>query len=180
MIQRQRGDWLTIIIFSFIACVGLLPEGLPHGDDLSYELVRVAEYVHTLKAGGFPARWAANMASGYGEPIFNFFPPLFLSAAAGPVLLGSSIVSAIKIAILIFTTAGGVGMYLFASKFYGREGSLLAACLYIGAPYHVFDVFKSSFPGGCWRPPPLPSVFWPVRFPFFLKADYRMILCHAG
>jgi hypothetical protein len=162
MMLRQRWDWLTIILFSFVACVGLLPEGMPWGHDLSYELVRVAEYVNTLKTGGLPARWAVDLAGGYGEPIFNFFPPLFLSVAAGLVLLGAAIVTAVKIAILIFTMAGGVGMYLFAGKFYGRGGSLLAACLYIGAPYHLFGIYTrnaySEYAAGAVAP----YVFWAI------------------
>lgn len=149
-------------MFSFVACVGLLPQGIPEGHDLTYEIVRVAEYVNTLKDGGLPARWSANLAGGYGEPIFNFFPPVFLSVAGVLVFFGTSIITAIKIAILIFTVVGGVGMYLFASKFYGRAGSLLSGCLYIFAPYHMIDVYIRNAYAEYAACSLAPYVFWAI------------------
>ena len=139
--NRFNLDYLIIIILCLVFCVSLVHEGLIKGHDILYEITRVAEYSHSLKDTGFPVRWSANLEGGFGEPIFNFFPPLFLITSAIQMLLGFSITGAIKTSIFIFTLSGGIGMYLFAREFYGRNGGLIAAGLYIIAPYHFVDIY---------------------------------------
>jgi hypothetical protein len=99
---------------------------------------------------------------------------LFLSVAAVLVFLGTSIVTAIKIAILIFTVAGGVGMYLFASKFYGRAGSLLSGCLYTFAPYHMIDVYIRSAYAEYAACSLAPYVFWAITRICYENKEIKM------
>ena len=155
-------DYLFILIFSILFSVGLVHKGLPIGHDLIYEITRVAEYSHSLKDNGFPVRWSANLEGGFGQPIFNFFPPLFLITSAIQILLGFSITGSIKSSILIFTLAGGIGMYLFAREFYGRNGGLIGAGLYIIAPYHFVDIYIRNAYSEYAACSLAPFVFWSI------------------
>jgi hypothetical protein len=42
-------DYLPIFLVSLFLCAGLIPQGIPFGHDITYELVRVAEYAHSLE-----------------------------------------------------------------------------------------------------------------------------------
>lgn len=162
MEKRIFTDYLLITMLSLLTCVLMVHEGMPKGHDLVYEFVRLSEYVTSLKDGGFPVRWSANLEGGYGEPIFNFFPPLFLFVSAVQVFLGVSIATAAKGAIFIFTLAGGIGMYLFAGEFYERRGALLSACVYVLAPYHLCDIYIRNAYSEYTACSLAPFVFWGI------------------
>lgn len=153
-------DYLLIAIMSGIFCVGLAHKGMPIGHDLIYEVTRVAEYTNSLKNGGFPVRWSKNLERGCGEPIFNFFPPLFLTVSSIQILLGLSIVTAIKGSIFLFTFASGIGMYMFAKEFYNR--GLIVSCAYIFAPYHMVDVYIRNAYSEYAACSMAPFVFWGI------------------
>ena len=155
-------DYLFILIFSILFSAGLVHEGLPIGHDLIYEITRIAEYSDSLKGGGFPVRWSANLEGGFGEPIFNFFPPLFLITSTIQILLGFSITTVIKGSIFFFTLAGGVGMYLFAREFYERNAALFCACVNIIAPYHLADVYVRNAYSEYTACSLAPFVFWAI------------------
>ncbi len=130
-----------LLACSAIACLPLLRAGFYQGHDWIFEFVRIAEYSHSLEEGVFPVRWGANLAGGYGSPIFIFFPPVFLLVCGVFSILGMTFVASAKLAIFLLTVAGGVGMYWFSRELFGERGGMLAACLYVLAPYHFVDVF---------------------------------------
>jgi hypothetical protein len=128
-----------------VATHPLFRAGFFQGHDLILEFTRVAEYSHLLKAGVFPVRWGANLEGGYGYPIYNFFPPLFVLIASIFIIAGSfSVMSAIKSTIFLLALSAGIGMYWFAREHFGKRGGVLVACLYVLAPYHFIDVFNRN------------------------------------
>lgn len=145
MNENTRLFWLHIALLLACCAIAIHPlihAGLFQGHDFEIEVVRVAEYAHSLKAGVFPVRWGADLEGGYGYPIYNFFPPLFMLITSIFVIAGSlSVMSAIKSTILLLTLSAGIGMYWFAREHFGKNGGLLVACLYVLAPYHFIDVF---------------------------------------
>lgn len=134
--------YLLLLACSLLATYPLLQDGFSRGGDFTWEIVRVAEYAHSLKTGGFPVRWGDNLEGGHGYPIYNFFPPLFMFIASTFVIAGGfSVLSSIKITLFLLTLASGLGMYWFAREHFGNKGGLLAASLYILFPYHFIDIF---------------------------------------
>jgi hypothetical protein len=160
--NKTFSDCLLIVALSLVFCVGLVHYGMPRGHDIMYEITRVAEYSHAIKDSGFPVRWSANLEGGFGEPIFNFFPPLFLIISSIQIILGISIANAVKGSIFIFTLAGGMGMYIFARRFYERNGSLVSACIYIISPYHLVDVYARNAYSEYTACSLAPFVFWGI------------------
>lgn len=134
--------YLLLLACSLLAISPLLQDGFPKGGDFTWEVVRVAEYAHSLKDGGFPVRWGGNLEGGYGYPIYNFFPPVFLLIASTFIIAGGfSVLTSIKITLFLLTLSSGVGMYWFSREHFGNKEGLLAATLYILFPYHFVDVF---------------------------------------
>lgn len=145
MLNKFRPEYALLLACSLVASHPLFHAGFFQGHDLILEFTRVAEYSHLLKAGVFPVRWGADLEGGYGYPIYNFFPPLFMLIASVFVIAGGlSVLSAIKLTIFLLTLAAGIGMYLFAREHFGKKGGLLVACLYVLAPYHFIDVFNRN------------------------------------
>ncbi|HXU94373.1 MAG TPA: hypothetical protein VFP33_12030 [Gallionella sp.] len=144
LLNRYWQAYALLLACSVVATYPLLGAGFAYGD-LALEFTRVSEYAHLLKAGIFPVRWGADLEGGYGYPIYNFFPPLFLLISSIPsIAAGLAVASAIKIAVFLLTLAGGIGMYWFAREHFGKSGGLLSACLYILAPYHFIDLFNRN------------------------------------
>lgn len=137
-------DHAFVLACAVAACLPIFRSGIFQGHDWSFELVRVAEYVHSLRGGVLPVRWGADLYGGYGSPIYIFFPPVFLTIAGVFALLGLTFVNSVKLALFLLTLAGGMGMYWFAKCLFGRTGGVLAACLYVLAPYHFVDAFVRS------------------------------------
>ena len=132
-----NSDLFLILLLSLLSCILYLPKGMPEVPGLNNELTRIAEYVHSMRDTVFPVRWAANLDGGYGQPIFNFYSPLFLIVSSLQVLLGLSITQAVKGSVLLFTLIGGVGIYYFTREFFGREGARIALI--------VFFIFNAEF-----------------------------------
>ena len=142
MMNKFRLEYALLLACALVATYPLFRTGFFRGHDLILEFTRVAEYSHLLKAGVFPVRWGADLEGGYGYPIYNFFPPLFMLIASIFVIAGkATVLFAIKLTIFLLTLAAGVGMYWFAREHFKKSGGLLAACLYVLAPYHFIDVF---------------------------------------
>lgn len=144
VLRKSGSAYLILAICTSVATYPLLQAGFSQGD-LILELTRVAEYAHLLGSGIFPVRWGTDLEGGYGYPIYNFFPPLFMIISGILVMAASfPVMSAVKLTIFLLTLAGGIGMYWFAREHFEKQGGLLAACLYILAPYHFIDVFNRN------------------------------------
>jgi hypothetical protein len=130
-----------IALVTIFFCSGFYVQGMVAGHDIIYELVRVAEYATALSDSGFPVRWAANLDSGHGNPTFIFYSPLFLFVSSCQVLIGLSIVAAVKITLFLFTLIGGIGMYHLASLYFNREGARLASFMFLLFPYKFVDMY---------------------------------------
>lgn len=146
--MTNRSSWLPALLLcglcSLVAGYPFFHGGFYQGHDLSFELTRAADYAATLRESGFPVRWSPNLESGYGLPIYLFFPPLSLLLFSIPILLGCPLVTALKIVLFSLSVAGGFGMYCFARRHFGSRGGMLAAGLYVLAPYHFIDIFSRN------------------------------------
>lgn len=129
-----------LIILTFWAIKPLLHGGFfPMHDD--QQIARLYELNQALKGGQFPPRWVSDLGFGYGYPLFNFYPPLVYYLGEFFHLLGFSLISSIKIVMGTGFIISGLTMFFLAKKFVNSKLALLAALLYIYAPYRSLDVY---------------------------------------
>ncbi|NMC36449.1 hypothetical protein GYA49_05395 [Candidatus Beckwithbacteria bacterium] len=102
---------------------------------------RLFELDQTFKAEQFPPRWSQNFGFGFGMPLFQFYAPLFFYLAEIPYLLGFSLMTSLKIILVLITLFGFYGMYLLAKKLTNHWGGLLAATTFTLAPYHAVNLY---------------------------------------
>ena len=68
--------FLVFLLLIFIPTKSYFHEGFPYTHDGENHLARFANYKIALKEGQFPPRFAPNLMSNYGYPVFNYNYPL--------------------------------------------------------------------------------------------------------
>src|SRR6266403_5699862 len=104
------------------------------------QVARVFEMNKALGDGLFPVRFVSDLGYGYGYPIFNFYAP-FAYYIGGVVAFFTDALIATKAMMVFGFILSGIFMYFFAKEFWGRAGGVIAALLYLYAPYHALDTY---------------------------------------
>lgn len=126
---------------------------------------RVYEMAQALKDGQFPVRIVKDLGYGYGYPIFNFYAPLPYYFGGVVHALGVDLLLSTKMMFGAGILLAGLSMYLLAKNIWDEKAGILAAILYVFAPYHALDVYVRGAVGE----------FWAMGFlPFVLLAIYKI------
>ncbi len=102
---------------------------------------RVFEMAQALSFGQFPVRWVGDLGYGFGYPLFNFYAPLPYYVGAFFNLVGFDALTAAKIMMVIGILAAGISMYFLVNTLFGKTAGLVAAILYLYAPYHAVNIY---------------------------------------
>lgn len=147
---------IIVLSISLIAAFPLFSSGyFPMHDDT--QVGRVIAMGRSLSEGQFPVRMVADLGFGYGYPIYNFYGPLpyyfggTLFAFGVPALLATKIMFAVGILI------PAVAMYAVVSRLLGVPAAVIAAILYMYAPYHAVQIYVRGAVGEYWI-----LMFWPL------------------
>lgn len=132
----------------------------PRGHDAVYYFPRHVEFEQALADGQMVPRWAPDLNLGYGEPLFNFTPPLFYYLTAAVHSLGIGLAAASSLAALSLLATAGLGMYLLARDFFGPSGGLIAASAYLFAPYLLVTLYVRYAMGDFAAFAFVPIAFW--------------------
>lgn len=157
----KAADWRGYLFVIGLCVIAVWPfvsrSSLPQETDAELHIYRLAELSRLIRAGVFYPRWSPNFYFGYGYPIFNYYAPLsyyvgllfdFLPVV-GPV-------GAVKSVFVLGTALSGLGMYGFVRDNFGRYAGLVAAVVYVYAPYihyvdpHARGVLAETFSFGVW------------------------------
>lgn len=124
-----------VFLAALLAGLPMFQFKLMSGHDVLAYLPRNTEFFATLRAGDLFPRWAADLNFGYGEPLFNFNPPVIYYLSSAFHVLGFNFIAAGNLADFALLLLAGIGMYVLAAEFFGRLGGLVAAVAYVFAPY---------------------------------------------
>ncbi|MDM8527903.1 hypothetical protein QUF58_06760 [Anaerolineales bacterium HSG24] len=138
--------WLIVALSIFAWFPLLTPAYFFRAHDAQHSIFYVVEFAQALQDGYLWPRWSPDFAFGYGYPLFNIYPPLAIYAASMLYLLGLKITTAVKTIYVLAMIIAGLGMYGFVRRLFGDNAGLLAALVYIYAPFHFVDIFiRSAF-----------------------------------
>lgn len=107
-----------------------------------------------------PCRWSQDMGYEYGYPLFNFYPPLPYYTGQLFHVFGLSFVDTVKALVVLTFLISGLTMYLLAQEFWGRWGGLVAAVLYVYAPYHAVEIYVRGAMDEFFSSAFFPAVYW--------------------
>ncbi len=139
-----RSSWFYIVLLIILAiplCQGLMGAYLISAHDSMAGYIRALSMDRYMGHGQFLVRWAPEINWGYGYPVFNFYPPFFSFVSVAIFQLTHQMPLSINLALIMFWVLSAIGMFLFAREFWGDEGGMLSAVLYLYAPYHIVDIY---------------------------------------
>lgn len=122
----------------------LTPAYFFEAHDAKHSIFFLVEFDQTFRDGYLWPRWSPDFSFGYGYPLFNLYAPLAFYLAEIIQLLGFGFVTSIKIMYVLATIGAGLSMYGFTSRLFGSRSGLLAAVVYMYAPFHLVEIFVRS------------------------------------
>ncbi len=144
MSKARRWDmgWLAVLLLCVFAVAPLSAPGFfLKGHDATIGSYFLWQFDQGIADGALYPRWAMDWTFGYGHPLFVVIAPLAFYVAEAAHLLGAGLVDALKIAYALSFVLSGLSMYLLGREMFGRAGGLLAAAIYVYAPYHLVDIY---------------------------------------
>ncbi len=157
-IKKFLPIFLVVILSYFTIKPLFLSGSFPIHDDT--QVARVFEMGKSLTDGMFPVRWVADLGYNYGYPIFNFYAPFAYYIGGFFNIIGFDALSATKIMMGLGMVLAGVFMYFFARDFWGKSGGIIAALLYLYAPYHALDLYVRGDVAEIWAYAFIPLAFY--------------------
>ncbi|MGQ9500999.1 MAG: 6-pyruvoyl-tetrahydropterin synthase-related protein [Anaerolineae bacterium] len=140
--RRIDGGLLICLTLMLFAIWPLLTHrGLPNTADGAVHLMRQAELNQAWKEGILYPRWAPDLAYGYGMPLFHYAPPLLYQVTQVLHMLGLPLDEAMKGTLILMIMLYSVGSYLFVRDLFGPRAGVLAAAMYLYAPYRLRELY---------------------------------------
>ena len=157
--------WIGLILLLALPLVWpFFQSGYFTTHDGLWAVVRQGAMHRAVMAGHFPVRWAGSLNHGYGYPLFLFTYPLPYYLGEVFNLAGFGLVNAVKLLFVISVFLSGLAMFWLGKELWGKWGGLLAAGLYLYAPFRLVDLYVRGSLGES-----LAFVFYPLLFLSVLK-----------
>lgn len=156
---------LKLFLIFLLSLPGIFPFlifGLPNTHDGQTHVVRLASFHQALTDGQFPPRWAGNLTSGFGSPVFLFGFSLPSWFGEFFHLIGFSFEDSVKAVFILSYIVSGIFMYLFLAEFFLFLPAFVGAVFYQFAPYRFLDLYVRGDVGEALLFAIVPLVFWQV------------------
>lgn len=141
IVKSPISQVVLLIIVSIPLITPYLHAGYFPTHDGEWAVVRLAEMYRALTDGQFPVRYSTYLNYGYGYPLFNFAYPLpyYLGVIPGALI---GFVNSIKLIFALSVPLSAIAMWLAVRKIFKNDlAGILAAVLYIYAPYRLVDLY---------------------------------------
>lgn len=176
---------ILLILISILTFYRLIRPGyFSMQDDM--QIFRLQQFDKCVQDFQIPCRYVPDAGLGYGYPLYNYYSPLPYAIAEFFHLIGFDFINSIKIVFSLSHIIGVIGMYLFASLFWGKTGGFISAILFLFAPYQAIDSYVRGAIAESLALNIVPLVFWSLTvlikenkrkltFVFSLAA---LLICH--
>jgi hypothetical protein len=176
---KPAWTWALLTFALILPCIApYVGRSQPNGHDALEYLPRVVEFHENLRHGILMPRWAPDLSSGQGQPLFLFNPPLFYYLTELFHVAGVSFIGAMNAACIALILGAAVSMFLLGRWYFGPPGGAIAAIAYVWAPYFLVDLYvRTAFAEFSAFP------FYPLAFYGFARhaatRDRRYLLLGA-
>ena len=156
--------WGLVILLSLFAVAPLTAPGFfLKAHDATIGAYFLVQFDKGIADGALYPRWAMDWTFGYGYPLFVVIAPLAFYVAEAFHLLGAGIADALKITYALAFVLSGLSMYLLGRALFGRAGGIVAAVLYVYAPYHLVDIYVRADLAEFASFAFFPAILWAIR-----------------
>lgn len=176
---------ILLIIISIFTFYRLIRPGyFSMQDDI--QIFRLQQFDKCVQDFQIPCRYVPDAGFGYGYPLYNYYSPLPYAIAETFHLTGFNFIDSIKIVFSISHIIGAVGMYLFASLFWGKIGGFISAILFLFAPYQAVDSYVRGAIAESLALNIIPLIFWSLTLLIkenkkkltFILSLASLLICH--
>lgn len=158
---------IILLLYGLVLTWPALSTGYIPSHDQLIHLLWSTNFTEQVWAGEWYPRWLDRMNDGLGSPVFFFYAPLpyYLTAALKPLFSADpegwrQVGVAASLAIIL----SGYSAYLWLSRRNGTSAALVAAIVYMGAPYHLtVDLYDRFAFAELWAFVWMPLVLWGVQ-----------------
>jgi hypothetical protein len=140
-LKLDYGLLLALVLPLFAILPLLTHPGLPNTADGPAHLMRQVELNQAWQEGNLYPRWGTDLAFGHGMPIFSYAPPALYQLTQAFHLFGLPLDEAMKAVLVFDFLLCSAGMFLLARRIFGPGPALLAAALYVYAPYRLREAY---------------------------------------
>ena len=176
--------WLTLALTVFAIAPFMLPGYFWGANDARHQVYFLFEFDRVVQDGIWWPRWSPDFAFGYGYPFFNIYGPL--SHFLAELLLhffGFSYTGAIETIFGLSIVGSAAAMYVYVRSWLGRSAAIIAALVYVYAPYHLLNLYVRGHLAESMAFVWLPLCLWTVR-QAVVRPAYRWVvgaaLSYAG
>lgn len=138
---------VSIVVVSLIAVRWLFVSGFLPTHDGEYHLIRFHEFATMLSAGYLFPRWAPNLNSGYGVPLFNFHYPFPNYLGALYHFLGVSNPDAVKLVLATGYLGAVTFCFLWLSRLFDKKVAAVGTIVFSFVPYWFVDIYVRGVVG---------------------------------
>ena len=149
--------------------------------DGEYHIIRIIEFSKMLTARYWFPRWAPDLNSGFGVPIFNFHYPLPNYIGSFLRIFTRDAVAAYKISEGLGYIAAVVFAFLWLHTIFGVYAAAIGTTVSAFVPYWFVDMYVRGTIGEIWAMAFLFAVLYFVETKKYIKASYVfafLILSH--
>lgn len=132
---------ILLVIIGLLFLFPLFHPGFYLSHDGFAHVARFAAYFKSYMDGQFPARWAGDLNSGYGTPLFIFFYPLPGFIAVILHLFRLSFETVFKIIIGTSFILAPIFLFVWLKKQAKEEIAFAVAIIYMLLPYRFLDIY---------------------------------------
>lgn len=180
-ISNLRVKELVLLFLIFlVALPGIFPLIKPgffptqDGDNL---LIRFADFHRAILDHHLPPRWAGNLNYTYGYPVLIFLYPGLLYLWEAIHVLGFSLLTSVKVSLMLSVIFSGVFMYQFVKELFGKLPALVSAIFYIYFPYRFVNLYRRGSFGEAVGLMFVPLIFWLIlKMAKETKAKYLVLI----
>ena len=151
--------------------------GYPTGDSTQFNVPWSVAFSRQFWSGVLYPRWLFSYPQNVGSPVFYFYGPLpfYIGAIIKGIAPGLSPTQVLTALHALFYWSSGLAFYHMLRRYVSGRISLLVACFYTGAAYHVLDLEYRNAIGEA-----MAYIFLPLVFGYLLDThEERRAWCLA-
>jgi len=142
-LYRLLLDLLAILAAAILITLPIFIFGIPNGNDLPQHYQFAQTFYASVQNGVLYPSWADTTNYGFGDVGIRFYPPLAYYVLIAFETTSKNWFDASVLTFCFWFFLGGVGVYAWARQWFSERASLLAAFVYIFAPYHANQIYNA-------------------------------------
>lgn len=145
----RLGVFLPLMV-AVVAALPLFGARFIPTHDGEYHIIRFWQFFTMLSHGYLFPRWAPDLNSGFGIPLFNFNYPFPNYIGSFFHLTGLSFVDAVKWTLALGYLSAVLWCYVLTKKLFGTKAAVGATVIFSFVPYWFVDLYVRGSVGEVW------------------------------